>query len=104
MAGPIRLTEDDEGVRITLPGDLDLGMSANLVENLRHAAKSGKPVRVEADRVERVGTAPLQALMIASREAERRGSSFGIVAPSEVFAETCGDLGLDSWLEKWSRM
>lgn len=100
----IKWSEESDEVRIGLPGDLDLAMASPLAEALRHALSAEKPVRIAADQVERLGSAPVQALLAATRQAEQNGASLKIVKPSEVFVETCSDLGLSVWLEKWSVM
>lgn len=100
----IKWTEEDGAARVGLPGDLDLAMAGPLADALRHALGVGKPVRVAADQVERLSSAPVQTLLAATREAERRGVVLTIVKPSDVFVETCGDLGLSGWLDKWSEM
>lgn len=100
----IKWSEEGGEARIGLPGDLDLAMAAPLADALRHALSTEKPIRIAADQVERVGSAPLQALLAATKTAEQRALSLVIAKPSEVFVETCGDLGLSGWLEKWSEM
>lgn len=99
----IKWNEEGGTITIGLPGDLDLAMSGPLTESLRSALAAGKPVVVNADLVERISSAPIQALLIASREAAQQNQSFAIHRPSEVVSETCDDLGLAGWLEQWSQ-
>lgn len=98
----IKWSEEGDAILIGLPGDLDLGMAGPLAEALRCAAGQDKPVRVIADKVERLGAAPVQALYAASRGAALSGRKFTLVGPSETFVETCDDLGLANWLKQWS--
>jgi chemotaxis protein CheX len=100
----IKWSEEGGEARIGLPGDLDLAMATPLADALRHALSTEKPIRIAADQVERIGSAPLQALLAATKAAEQRALSLVIAKPSEVFVETCDDLGLSGWLEKWSEM
>lgn len=105
----IKWSEEDGQVSLGLPSDLDLAMAQPLVDSLRHglgtaggAAGAGTVV-VQADAVERVSTACVQALLAASRQAADKGQTFIIAQPSEVLAEACDDLGLSAWLKQWSQ-
>lgn len=100
----IKWSEEGNEVRVGLPGDLDLAMAAPLADAMRHAAGLGKPVLVAADQVERLSSAPVQVLLAAVKQIEAQGGKLTIVKPSEVFVETCDDLGLSGWLKKWSEM
>lgn len=100
----IKWSEEGSEVRVGLPGDLDLAMAAPLADAMRHAVGLGKPVLVAADQVERLSSAPVQVLLAAVKQVEAQGGKLTIVKPSEVFVETCDDLGLSGWLKKWSEM
>ncbi|CAO3415594.1 STAS domain-containing protein [Azospirillum argentinense] len=95
----------DEGgtVRLGLPSDLDLAMAQPLLESLRAGFAASQTVIAEAAAVERVSTACVQALLVASRHAAEQNRTFAIAQPSEVLAEACEDLGLDGWLKQWSQ-
>lgn len=100
----IKWSEEGNEARVGLPGDLDLAMAAPLADAMRHALSLGKPVRVFADQVERLSSAPVQTLLAAAKQAQAQGGKLIIVKPSEVFVETCDDLGLSGWLKEWSEM
>ncbi|WP_029008613.1 STAS domain-containing protein [Azospirillum halopraeferens] len=95
-------SEEDGRVCLGLPGDLDLPMAQPLADSLRAAFARDGAVVVRAGAVERLSTACVQALMVASRHAGEQGRVFVVEHPSEVMAETCGDLGLADWLKQWS--
>lgn len=99
----IKWSEEAGRVRLGLPGDLDLPMAQPLVDSLRHGLGTSADVTVQADAVERVSTACVQALLAASRHAAESGQSFIIAKPSEALAEACDDLGLSAWLKQWSQ-
>lgn len=99
----IKWSEEAGEVRLGLPSDLDLAMAQPLVDSLRHGLGTSEKVLVQADGVERVSTACVQALLAASRHAEGAGQTFVIATPSEVLAEACDDLGLTAWLKQWSQ-
>lgn len=100
----IRWSEEDGQVRLGLPNDLDLSMAQPLLDSLRAAIKSASPVVVQAESVERVSTACVQALIAAARDTADHGGSFAILAPSDALTEACEDLGLASWLKQWSQV
>lgn len=99
----IKWNEDGGLVRLGLPGDLDLPMAQPLVDSLKHALSTADAVVVQAEGVERVSTACIQALLVASRHAADQGLTFTLSGPSEVLAEACDDLGLGAWLKRWSQ-
>ena len=101
----IKWSEEDGQVRLGLPSDLDLAMAQPLVDSLRHGlgTVAAGTVVVQADAVERVSTACVQALLAASRFAADKGQTFIIAQPSEALAEACDDLGLSRWLKQWSQ-
>ncbi|MBF5096424.1 STAS domain-containing protein [Azospirillum sp. INR13] len=100
----IKWTEEDGGrIRLGLPSDLDLPMAQPLLDSLRAAFKASADVTVQADAVERISAACIQALVVAARDAADRGAAFVLAAPSEVLSEACEDLGLAAWLKQWSR-
>lgn len=99
----IKWSEEEDRVRLGLPSDLDLAMAQPLVDSLRHGLGTSRDVLVQADTVERVSTACVQALLAASRHAGQSGQSFVIAAPSEALTEACSDLGLSQWLKQWSQ-
>jgi len=99
----IKWSEEGGQARIGLPSDLDLPMAQPLVDSLRHGFATADAVTVQADAVERVSTACVQALLVASRHAAEQGAAFAILQPSEVLVEACDDLGLTPWLKQWSR-
>jgi anti-anti-sigma regulatory factor len=99
----IKWSEEAGQVRLGLPSDLDLAMAQPLVDSLRHGFGTSENVLVQADAVERVSTACVQALLAASRHAADAGQTFIIAQPSEVLAEACDDLGLSAWLKQWSQ-
>lgn len=99
----IKWSEDGGQVRLGLPADLDLPMAQPLVDSLRHAFGTSDTIVVQADAVERVSTACVQALLVATRHALDQGARFTIAQPSEVLALACDDLGLSPWLKQWSQ-
>ncbi len=100
----IKWTEEDDGrIRLGLPSDLDLPMAQPLLDSLRAAFKASADVTVQADAVERISAACIQALVVAARDAAERGAAFAILRPSDVLSEACEDLGLAAWLKQWSR-
>lgn len=99
----IKWSEEAGQVRLGLPSDLDLAMAQPLVDSLRHGLGTADRVLIQADGVERVSTACVQALLAASRHAVESGQSFIIAQPSAVLAEACDDLGLTAWLKQWSQ-
>ncbi len=99
----IKWNEEGGQVRLGLPSDLDLAMAQPLADALRHALSGSSPVEVQADAVERISTACIQALIAASRHAAGKGLTFVVARPSETLSETCDDLGLAAWLSEWSQ-
>ncbi|CAO3416817.1 STAS domain-containing protein [Azospirillum doebereinerae] len=98
----IKWSEDGGRVRLGLPSDLDLPMAQPLLDSLRAGFAASADVTVQADAVERVSAACVQALVVASRDASGRGAAFAVAGPSEVLTEACEDLGLAAWLKQWS--
>ncbi|PWC39150.1 STAS domain-containing protein [Azospirillum sp. TSO35-2] len=98
----IKWTEEDGRVRLGLPSDLDLPMAQPLLDSLRAGLAASADVTVQADQVERISAACVQALVVAARDAAERGAAFTVAAPSEVLSEACEDLGLAAWLKEWS--
>lgn len=99
----IKWNEEGGHVRLGLPSDMDLPMAQPLVDSLRHAFAVGDKVDILADGVERISTACVQALLVASRTAAEGGQTFAVVGPSVPFADACSDLGLADWLKQWRR-
>ncbi|MEI8396440.1 MAG: STAS domain-containing protein [Rhodospirillaceae bacterium] len=99
----IKWNEEDGQVKLGLPSDLDLPMAQPLVDSLRHAFAVGDKIDVLAAGVERVSTACVQALLVASRTAAESRQVFAIVTPSAAFTDACSDLGLSDWLKQWGR-
>ena len=99
----IKWSEEDGRVRLGLPSDLDLPMAQPLLDNLRAGFATSTDVAVQAEIVERVSAACVQALVVASRDATERGARFAVVGPSEALTDACEDLGLAGWLKQWSR-
>jgi ABC-type transporter Mla MlaB component len=99
----IKWSEDDGHVRLGLPSDLDLPMAQPLVDSLRHAFAVGDTIEVLAEGAERISTACVQALLVASRTAAESRQVFAIVEPSTALTEACADLGLADWLKQWRR-
>ncbi len=99
----IRWNEEAGRVQVGLPPDLDLPMAQPLVDSLRHAFAVGDTIEILAEGVERLSTACIQALLVASRTAAESRQTFAIVGPSAAFVEACGDLGLADWLKQWRR-
>lgn len=99
----IKWSEEAGRVRLGLPSDLDLPMAQPLLDSLRAGFAASRDVAVQADAVERVSAACIQALVVASRDAAERGSVFAVAAPSEALTDACEDLGLAVWLKQWSR-
>ncbi len=99
----IKWSEDEGRVKLGLPSDLDLAMAQPLLDSLRHAFAIGDTIEILADGVERVSTACVQALLVASRTATESRQTFAIVGPSAPFADACSDLGLSDWLKQWRR-
>ena len=65
--------------------------------------KASVDLTIQADAVERISVACIQALVVAARDAAEQGNSFAILRPSEVLADACEDLGLAGWLKQWRR-
>ncbi|MGQ9366745.1 STAS domain-containing protein [Azospirillum sp. ST 5-10] len=98
----IRWSEAEGRVTLGLPGDLDLAMAQPLLDGLRAGFAKAGTVVVQAEAVERLSTACLQALLAASRHAADRGCRFAVERPSPVLVGACEDLGLAPWLQQWS--
>ncbi|CAK0759208.1 STAS domain-containing protein [Azospirillaceae bacterium] len=99
----IKWNEENGQVRLGVPSDLDLPMAAPLVDSLRHAFNVGESVVVLADAVERVSSACIQALIVASRYSVESGQKFKVLSPSASLVEACADLGVADWLKQWSQ-
>ena len=99
----IKWNEEEGRVKLGLPPDLDLPMAQPLVDSLRHAFAVCDTIDILADGVERVSTACVQALLVASRTAAENRQKFAIVGPSASFTDACSDLGLSDWLKNWRR-
>ena len=99
----IKWSEEEGRVKLELPSDLDLPMAQPLVDSLRHAFAVGDAIEILANGVERVSTACVQAVLVASRTAVESRQKFAIIGPSVPFADACSDLGLSDWLKQWRR-
>jgi len=99
----IKWSEENGRVKLGLPSDLDLAMAQPLVDSLRHAFAIGDTIDILAEGVERVSTACVQALLVASRTATDSRQKFAICGPSTAFVDACSDLGLSNWLKQWGR-
>ena len=100
---PIKWKGEGGRIVLGLPSDLDLPMAMPLTECLRKALAAGEPVEIDADSVERVSSACVQALLAATRRAAELGLELRVIAPSVALVESCAELGLGPWLSEWSR-
>ncbi|HYE01412.1 MAG TPA: STAS domain-containing protein [Alphaproteobacteria bacterium] len=98
----IQWNTEAEGVALTLPADLDFAAAPALADALRQALALSERVTVDGAAVGRPGTACLQALVAASRQADAGGAGFAVLRPSPALREACDDLGLGGWLDRWS--
>lgn len=76
-----------------LPDRLDSSAAPGLVAALLD--RSGKPLVLDADRVEVIGALALEVIIAGGRQWEADGHSLTIRKPSARFVAACQVLGLD---------
>jgi chemotaxis protein CheX len=82
--------------RVQLPQAMDLGSAAPLVKDL--LALRGRPIRLDASRVERLGGLGLQTLLAARLTWRADKLDFTVVDPSAAFTADCALLGASGFL------
>ena len=77
---------------IELPENLDMPIAAQLVETF--SKLGGRPLAVDASRVQRLGASCLQVLLAAARTWKADGHALSLINPSPRFLEDLNLLGL----------
>ena len=90
-------TATDKLERITLAGGMNIYSAADIKARLLQAVEQAGNVELDLLKVEELDTAGLQVLMLAKREATRRGQSLKIVAHSAEVQEALDLCGMVSW-------
>lgn len=80
--------------RFTLPDRLDSSAAAGLAGSLRE--RVGKPLILDAGKVEVIGALALEVIIAAGRQWEADGQPLSIDRPSPRFLAACETLGLCS--------
>lgn len=94
--------QDENGMRLVLPEELDLSMAPDLAARLREGLLKDGALRLDGAGVASISTACIQLLLAATREAATRKDRLVIVSPSPAFEDAAADLGLRDWLNDWS--
>src|SRR5689334_6797276 len=76
---------------VDLDPTLDLNAAGELARQLIELR--GKPVRIDASRVQRMGAQCVQVLLSAEKTWATDGVAFAVAEPSEDFTSTLGTLG-----------
>ena len=85
------MTAPAQPVVIRLPATIDRYASLRLADEL--LAERGRPVRLDASQVIRLGALALQVLLSASRSWATDGQRFIVEAPSDVFKTAMARFG-----------
>lgn len=91
-----------EPTTIRLNSTLNLTMAHALHEQLVSAVENNDHLILDGTDVELMTTPCLQVVLSAGQTCEGAGQTFSITNPSEAFSIAFNDLGLDTYLERWS--
>lgn len=89
---------EPNGMILALSGNIDMSETITFRDDLMRALAEGRPVRVDAGTVNRVGTPAIQVMLAGFRSAQAEGVSFVLAAASEVVRSAFEDLGLNNEL------
>lgn len=89
--------------RLKLPATLDLAAAEDFHAACLEAAAAQGDFHLEGQDVAKVSTACLQILVATDRKLEEGGGSIVIEDPSQTLSDALLDLGMNSYLDKWSR-
>ncbi len=95
------LNKTTKGMEVVLPAVLDLGQAEKLWVLFGQVIDTGSDVDVDASRVERVSTAPIQIIMSAAMAIEKNKFNFIIKKSSDAFMAGIQELGVESHYAKW---
>lgn len=96
----MEIVEEEQGLTLRL-AQREEGPGSDLMGEFRDAALHSRSLRVDATKVERIGTLSLQTLVAVSQAIDDAGGTFILASPSDVFVQTCADLGLGPWMTAW---
>ncbi|MEH6404579.1 MAG: STAS domain-containing protein [Sneathiella sp.] len=96
--------DGQEPIIIKLDPILDLNMAAALHSNFSKALDEERPISVDTADVEKITTPCLQIMISAGLSSEAAGNSFSFNDPSEALSNAFHDLGLHSFLNRWSNV
>ena len=89
--------------RLKLPATFDLASADELHEACLEAVATQDSFHLEGQDVEKVSTACLQILVAADRKLENGGGAIVLEDPSQTLSDALRDLGMNGYLDKWSR-
>ena len=92
----------EDPTKIRLSSILNLTMAQPLHEQLLTALETDDQLIVDGTDVELMTTPCLQVLLSAGQACEGSGQPFSIANPSEAIIIAFNDLGLTTYLERWS--
>lgn len=98
---PFQVDDAEDAVTVTLPGALDLSVSAAFKEALLYATSLKKTLKLDGNAVEQLSTPAIQLILAAQARLEETGQEAILLSPSQEFASAFDDLGLFSSLMKW---
>ncbi len=98
----VKLTSRGKTARIALPEILDFGTAEPLKAALEKALAGGRPLKLDAGKVERLSTPCLQVLIAAEQAMKSADIALTLAAPSDAFIDTFNDLGAFSHLKQWT--
>ena len=88
---------------LKLPATLDLAAADSLHAAGLQAVGLGEDLRLDAGEVAKVSTACLQILVAMDIKLAGDGHSLAFEGVSDVLKESLLDLGMNEYLDKWSR-
>lgn len=98
----VKLTTRGKTARIALPEILDFGTAEPLKAALEKALAGGRPLKLDAEKVERLSTPCLQVMIAAELAMKAADVPFTLSNPSDAFVDTFNDLGAFGQLKQWT--
>ncbi len=84
-----------------LPADFTVNAVIEWSDRLKDLPSDQRPLRIDGEDVDRIGTAGVQLLCILTRDAEQLGKTFVVTNPSETLRRALNTIGLGAQLSVW---
>lgn len=89
--------------RLKLPATLDLAAAEDLHAACLEAVAAQDDFHLDGQDVAKISTACLQILAAADQKLDGGGGGIILENPSQTLTDALLDLGMNSYLDKWSR-